>query len=700
VNLEHPAYEALKPYHMREALSGELITYLWPWSDPEPHIAMIHPGARAWRELYVGKCRDIVSKYGADALHLDVTLSMPNVTERADGLSTVQGNVAFHRDLQATLPETALGGEGLNEVSCRHECFAQTHGLLALVQPPGQPGRLHDPAGADCSHPISAYLLAPYTAWYGYLGYPPPAPSELYRGWTRAYESWGVLPTLSHPTSAELADPGPDLRARLEEMRLIDHYDMRPDFDAEASDGAKCVWLGRDGTRLVYEADGFGGSHAWFQAPSGEGRTVYRYVRGRTSVRGEGHIGGWPAYDQAGLYGLDPDRLHLMEPGAPDLGCPHVGRLPEDVVLRGFRCTDRFVLADFGLRRQVLDLTRNVSEAEVGINVRGVDQPLGRRAQFAPEYAVAGGRTRPALSVHPPWDPQPGVIGTVFAEWKVRIPQGDSRLEFAIGLRDGAEASDGVTFLVHVNGCEVFRRDWGRCAWRPCRVDLAAFAGQTVRLRLSVDKGPQGRGTFAWAAWGEPCLSSDARGLRFPLEVQTPGQTLRTPAKAPGALCFPLDRPAPAGLPLHLLQAPFSWAPLLHGVPLSDKDRPTYLGASVGSGECGGVAKPALAVHPPIGGATVVDYVLTLPANAPAVLTTYAGLQDGADRSNGLDFAVAVNGEVLHRLPVERPDGWHPIEVGLSRWVGQTIVLSLIADARGDAVCDWARWGEPTVQAC
>jgi hypothetical protein len=82
------------------------------------------------------------------------------------------------------------------------------------------------------------------------------------------------------------------------------------------------------------------------------------------------------------------------------------------------------------------------------------------------------------------------------------------------------------------------------------------------------------------------------------------------------------------------------------------------------------------------------------------VLTTYAGLQDGADRSNGLDFAVAVNGEVLHRLPVERPDGWHPIEVGLSRWVGQTIVLSLIADARGDAVCDWARWGEPTVQAC
>ncbi|MBM3471765.1 MAG: hypothetical protein FJX75_00665 [Armatimonadetes bacterium] len=718
VNLENPAYEELKPYHMRDALTGALHTYEWPWAEPVPHIAMIHPGAQAWRNLYVRKCREIVERYGADALHLDVTLAMPNVTERADGLNTVQGNVAFHRDLRGSLPEVALGGEGLNEVSCRHECFAQTHGSLAMTRPPGQPGLALDLAGADCSHPISAYLLGPHTRWYGYLGYPAPAPSDLYRGWTRAYESWGVLPTLSHPTAERLADPGPDLRVRLEEMRLIDHFDLQPDFDAEASPETKCVWTGPSGARLVCEEDGFGGSYAWFRDASGEGRTLYRYVRGRTSVRAAGHIDGWPAYDESGIYGLDPDRLHLCEPGAPEPGRPHLLRLPEDVILRSFRCTDRFLLADFALRQRVLDLTQRVSDAAIGITVRGEDKPLGNRAQLTGGYATVGDKPLQGFSVHPPWDPEPGVIGQVFAEWALPVPEGQSRLEFAIGLRDGAEQSEGVTFLVHADGREVFRQDWKRCEWQPCSVDLSDLAGRIVKLRLSVDKGPEGRGSYAWAAWGEPRLVSDAGALEFPLEVLTPREVpaslrpagctrvggqgaltrYRLQATAPGPLCLLFAEPQAASLPLDLLGAEFDWSPLVGGVPLPKQNRPIYLGASQGTGRCAGVERPALAVHPPIGGETVVDYLLTLPRD-PAVLTTSAGIQDGADRSNGIDFAVAVNGEVLHRQPVERADGWHPLGVDLSRWAGQTIVLSLIADARDDATCDWARWAEPVVRA-
>jgi hypothetical protein len=48
---------------------------------------------------------------------------------------------------------------------------------------------------------------------------------------------------------------------------------------------------------------------------------------------------------------------------------------------------------------------------------------------------------------------------------------------------------------------------------------------------------------------------------------------------------------------------------------------------------------------------------------------------------------------------VASADGWHPTTVDLSAQAGETIVVSLVADALGDASCDWARWGEPRLEA-
>jgi hypothetical protein len=47
---------------------------------------------------------------------------------------------------------------------------------------------------------------------------------------------------------------------------------------------------------------------------------------------------------------------------------------------------------------------------------------------------------------------------------------------------------------------------------------------------------------------------------------------------------------------------------------------------------------------------------------------------------------------------VKSPDGWHEGSVELSAYTGETILLSLVVDALGDATCDWARWGEPRIE--
>lgn len=722
VNLENPEYERLKQYHIRDALTGDLITYLWPPSKPVSRIAMIHPGAQAWRDLYVRRCKEAVERTGADAFHLDCTLVMPNVTERADGLNTIQGNVAFHRDLRAALPGVALGGEGLNEVSCRREAFAQVHGAFAVGMDPSTLARVANEAGVDCSHPISAYLLSPFTRWYGYLGYPAPEASALYRGWTRAYESWGVAPTLASPTLAALEHPSPDLRVRLEEMRLVDRYDLRPSFDAAATPRTKCLWRGPGGEQLVYERDGSGGTHAWWADATGIRRTVYRYLRGRTTFAGPGSVGPWAAYDGAGVYGLDPDRTYLWEPRPPAPGAPHLLRLPEGLILHSLRCTDDALVFDLGARPAGFDLVSRLSEADLGLVVEGRDQPFGQRAIFAATRGASGGQSKPALFAHPPWDEAHGVVGAAYAQWTLRLPDtGKLALTFAFGLRDGAEKTDGVSFAVEVDGATLLRREWDRCQWLPCRVDLSAYAGRQVKLRLSVGKGPRGRGAYAWCLWGEPRIAVEPSPQPLRLEALTPRQVAavagpspdaasalegpegallrhRVQTRAPGATCLFFRRPPPTSLPLDLRTAPFTWTPVVDGMAIPAALRPAYLSGLAGEGTCAGVTRPALVTHPPVDGFTAIDYVLSLPPEPPTVLRFWAGIQDGAVGTNGVAFVPTVNGQAVSRLEVKGADGWHEAGVDLGAYAGRTILLSLIVDALGDASYDWARWGEPRLE--
>jgi hypothetical protein len=172
----------------------------------------------------------------------------------------------------------------------------------------------------------------------------------------------------------------------------------------------------------------------------------------------------------------------------------------------------------------------------------------------------------------------------------------------------------------------------------------------------------------------------------------------RVETQAPGATCLFFRRPEPAALPLDLRAAPFTWTPAVDGLPLPLDDRPAYLGAGAAEGISAGVTMPALAAHPPIGGSTAVDYLLTLPKSPPAELSFSAGIQDGAKGTNGVAFVVEVNGQEAGRQEVAGPDGWHPVRVDLGAYAGRTILLSLVVDALGDATCDWARWGAPRLQ--
>ncbi|PIU93979.1 MAG: hypothetical protein COS65_09915, partial [Armatimonadetes bacterium CG06_land_8_20_14_3_00_66_21] len=109
-----------------------------------------------------------------------------------------------------------------------------------------------------------------------------------------------------------------------------------------------------------------------------------------------------------------------------------------------------------------------------------------------------GGVTKAALVTHPPID------GSTALDYLLTLPKDPpAELRFSTALQDGAEGTNGVAFLVAVNGHVAYRKEvTGPDGWHEGCVNLSAHAGETVLLSLIVDA--QGSARCDWSRWGEP----------------------------------------------------------------------------------------------------------------------------------------------------------------------------------------------------
>ena len=120
----------------------------------------------------------------------------------------------------------------------------------------------------------------------------------------------------------------------------------------------------------------------------------------------------------------------------------------------------------------------------------------------------------------------------------------------------------------------------------------------------------------------------------------------------------------------------------------------------------GGVSREAFSVHPPYNngaGTMFSEHLVTLPETKPIFFSSYVALRDLAPSeppSDGVTFAVWVGDE---KIGEKHTTGrtWEPLEVDLSRFAGQTILLRLQSDPgpKHDTTCDSAFWGTPLLFA-
>ena len=125
---------------------------------------------------------------------------------------------------------------------------------------------------------------------------------------------------------------------------------------------------------------------------------------------------------------------------------------------------------------------------------------------------AVGGVSEPSLFEHPPLEGG----GWARATYPLTLPAvaaGQQVLLLAdLGLKDGADASDGVIFRVELDGASRLEQRVGPDhRWHPVEVDLTAAAGRTVKLSLMTN--PGGSSAADWAAWGEPRLLLAGAGV-------------------------------------------------------------------------------------------------------------------------------------------------------------------------------------------
>lgn len=703
----HPLYEELKDCQLRDPDSGSLMWWLWDRVDPAIKFAYIHPGSRRWQAELVDRMAAAWEELHFDAAHIDQTLVVPNhAGGPVDGVTAPLGALNLHRALREALPQVALSGEGLNEITFAYEAFAQRH-----VYGYNHADGVWDRRWLDRAHPISAYLFTPHTTHYGYLGMASPEDGQAYSAWRHAYRRQNVIPTIAWPGARTLEDPSGFWPVAFDEARVWQTLQLRPDVAGPWPDDVCYGYRSADGRRAEYRDD----QGTVFEAG---GEVIYRVITGVETVALPGTLDGWRYYTAEALLGLNPERWYLYRDSPRSMSIFHVEAAPPDAEVQVSAPSDGFtrvLLRDKG--RTVLDMADALPTARCALVVDGETvlwQAGGLRETDAYGASVASGAE--GLYFHPPWRGDQGgdpVVGNALVRYELTLPAAH-RLVFRghFRLRNGAEGrSDGVGFSVRATAQDGLMEPLAADAvvdteaGQVIELDLTPLAGHQVAIDISCGPGPAGDPSFDWGALVGPAVLRERREL-VPIVVAgvLPGSPVgadlermadgraRLTCPVPGAVYFTDHRPATLTLPTDLTELP--WRVTARDSDGMDQPLGQYAGLAVEPGVVQGVPLDGMSTHPPDGGEIALQAVVTLPAE-PCGFSAQVGLRDGS-RSDGVTFAVWVGGMPLASLHVE-PGPRHELSADLSAFAGRTVVIELVVDSEGSHFYDWAHWGLPTL---
>ena len=689
ISTYHPLYAKFQKFQFRDPWTGTPRGWWWERTNATQRHAFINLASSAFRKILVQQLKNVWEKYKVDAFHLDVSHFVINdASGLIEGLNAGQGTILMHRELAEAMPGIVFSGEHLHEVTFFRESFAQRWKLPSEARP----------------HPISAFLFSPYTLPYGYLGLPnPDSGSQLYQEYLDAYEIWGVLPTLRLWSVANLRVERMRTQELLSIARTWQQRGLKPDFESDWTPNILFQYVGEDGELAALKKTETG---ATFVLP--EESLGYERVFGVTQVTTDRSLPHWHAYNETKILGLHPEESYFFSDTPRDFSQVHINALPEGVSVTESRVTEN--AAFFRLEQtdvhQEIDLLAQFHLVRIGIVVNGQELPQQKGATFRRTEASVSGVRKPAIETHPPWQ---GLTGNAFGEWELSLPESPRvRLEYDIGLQDGSENSDGVTFIVSVQGNEIFRQHHNAQRWKHISLDMTPYRGQRVKLRFTTTPGPKGNTGWDWARWGQPKIVSAPQDTLAKVGFFLPNEPIKIfpdTLKDKGNRQYLLETELPARI-LFFFQ-PGELVVSLYNLRDTEYTAGLQFGGIFRFGSVWNSGEPTIATisesrkasifaHPPPDGQTVLQFLLSLPKAHELMFSFSMGLQDGC--SDGVFFKVLVNGETQFGHFVDT-FGWKDANISLSRYAGDQVLLELITDPGENVNCDWAHWADLLITA-
>ena len=706
---EMAEYERFKAYQLRQKYSGERRWWEWTRAEPPIKFAYINPASEDWRDLFVSKMKKLIDDTGADALHLDQTLVIRNDKNGLiDGMNCTRGNLVLHRELKEALPDVALSGEGLNEVSMIHEAFAQRHVAYAI----SHTDRTYDRDAIDLTHPLSAYLFGHRTTPYPYLGTCSPREEQLYLAWRDAYRHWGVIPGYPRPRPEDLRNPRRVCKQVLDEIRTFQKHKLKPAMEGPWPPDVNFPYRSKSGGSFAYLND-----RGWVLAQADDRfrpqQAFSRTITGTNSAAISGTVPGWICYDDSAINGLDPETYYPVFPEERDLSAFHVESNSEGLRVGSHEISQAlmwFVLRPPGPLAGRETLLQNARRYYV--------TPEGEELELTPAVAERTGAsadlTRNGLFMHPPWknprSDQEGQ-GVSLLRFDAKLPEGRTcAISAKCALREGAVGqSDGVCFRLKArsDGTERVAEVLARKA-EPVdlRVNLSGWSGRTVRFDLVASPGPEDDVSFDWGL---------VRSLQL-IPLDTPEHDCRI--VWPGGAWHQVapeyrEISGSAGHSSVQLHAGDRWMAcalepqqvsestslmevdahdsfVVNGDGTRPAHAPSLTHAKI---TVQGVPRSSIFAHPPDGGRRMLHYFLKVPEGREAVLKAWAGLRKGSE-STGVQFSVWHNGQELWTRSMMPVDEWQRVEVPLPAGK-HPFTLTLVTDSSGRYYDDWAAWGEP-----
>ena len=724
------AYESYSQYASLDPYTKKEIRFTYTDALRSYDFVQINPASAAWREFMVNTLVDVVNKTGADALHLDQSLLCYNDGRGlVDSMTSMQGNIEYHKQLAEALPNVALASESVTDINARYICFANSpvYGVDWSQQS-------YSEAMFDQITPVVPAVYDAYLSIYHWPGLPTTYNEEYYQAWYRSGNiRCGFKPTIMRCSANELRNPNETMQMFFQEANWFTENSPRNNYDDWSAD-TFMKYILADGTEAQWIQDANG--EVLLTDVKDKSSELIRFVTDTENAKLPGTISGWNYYDDAFIRGLDSDKYYLYSKVARDPLKTHVTKLSDNLTLLNFQETLNYASVSF---RKIMDdsklitdfmafsgpfrvgevLYENPDDAEVqgGLNS---NYPINLAFTDLAVYRHLSDR----FLMHPPWLTEEGSIGYIYSEFETTLEtHGNAVFSASVQMASAANAalSDGVTFKFFIWQTDDAEKadmitqtvEVTKAVPLPVTIDITQFEGKTVTIRVEVHPGKttandsavivsprvvqvkaQGNNNVAFTMVTQKPITGmiSSKGTATYKEVGT--NTYEVTSELSDTVYFLYNQIKLNGNQ-YLADTELNGTWLYNDGTLtspSEDLRPRKQVAEVNDELLEGIF-----AHPPEDGKCYVTFAVTIPANGKLTLNGSAGLKAGSNGSDGVTFSVMVNQDVFWEKTMMSKDGLIQYNISLAQYAGQTVLLSLVTDAGESSAYDYAFWGNPVL---